>query len=169
MIWCLSKNQIPSWATPLRLWADLSVGLFSATMIFILLVLAYITQVFEHPQWDWNKIYIYGFACFVGMPCTFAPKSNLVRIGFVSFLFGCLLHYTTYTTQLALRVSKPIYELQLKTFNDIINARFDLSGDQFAFLELLGLNKVWVSNKLFNKSLWIHCSFSDIDREISFV
>lgn len=144
LTWCVGKNNtMPRWRNIFYVCSDLRVWLICLIMAICVLGLAYIFQMFEHPQWDWNKIVINGLACFCGIPCMYKPKNNANRVLFISVLFGCLIFITTFTAVLMNYARKVFYAHQIQTVSEMINGDFTLAGDHFTFAELLQQNRTY--------------------------
>lgn len=133
LIWCLQKQPIPTWKNALYFCNDPYAGILLFASIITILILAYVTQVFEYPRWDWNKLFINGIACFLNFPCRFNPQSNPIRVGFIAFLFGCVSFNTIFIARFIAWTTRTVYENPLETTNDFINNGYNLSGDSFAF------------------------------------
>lgn len=133
-------KPIPAWSNALHVCNDPYAGILLFASIITILCMAYATQVIESPRWDWNKLFINGIACFLNVPCRFAPQSNPVRVGFIAFLFGCVSFNTIFMARFIAWTTQTVYEDPFETLNDIINNGYNLSGDSFAFDKMSELN-----------------------------
>lgn len=142
LAWCLSKKPIPTEISFLYFCSDWYLALEIFISILGILAITYVTQVFEYPRWDWNKLVFNGLACFLYFPCTFAPKSIQVRVGYASFLIGITFFCLNFVAHLTMWLMQVNYIHQLNSFEEIIDAGYSLSGDSFAYGKLLNWNRV---------------------------
>lgn len=138
----LSKKPIPPETSFVYFCNDWYLAVETVIAVFGILLVTYVTQVFEYPRWDWNKLLINGLACFLNSTCTFAPKSICSRIGFISFLFAANMFCINFMARFMIWITQVNYFPQFISFDEIIDDGYYLRGDSFAFAKLTNIHKV---------------------------
>lgn len=142
--WCVQKSH------PIPLWKNIF-HLCNDPLVYILLFLAcvsimwtgYVCQQFEIQKWDWHKFTFTGFRCFMGMPCTYNPKTTANRTGFLFFLFATMIYVCVLSSVLIQLIISPILNPQIQTVQEIIDGEFKLISNRFAFQKIVQHN--WVN------------------------
>lgn len=142
LAWCLAKRPIPAWENFLYFCNDLYLAIAMFIVVLIVMIVAYVSQMMERIRCDWNELLIMGLAIWLNIPCTFAPKSIPVRVGYMSFLLAACTFCIHFTARLTIWVTQANYFPQFKSFEEIIDAGYSLSGDSFAFAKLSNMNNV---------------------------
>lgn len=102
-------------------------------------------QQFEdlQPKWDIIKFGLISIANVCG--CSYNPyrPENLpYRMFCIIGLFGAMIINIFFNSFSMLVMTTPIFESQIESFQEIINNRFELTGDRFALECLQQRNKV---------------------------
>lgn len=143
--WCVSKRiPIPLWKHFFHICTDrLAYAIFFVESI-VVLSCAYYGQQFERTatKWDWNYIVINAFRSYLGFPCTLFPKSNILRIGYISCLFAGIIFTTVTTSMFVLFVTVPKLGSQIQSVEEIIREKFTLMGEQIVLHHILLQNEV---------------------------
>lgn len=142
LMWCHPKRPISLSINFIYLCTDFKVYVAFAITCVVVISSTYIGQMFEDQRMDWNRLVMNGMACFFYCPCHFVANGNVMRIGFIFFLFGTFLFNTILSAKLMVRITKTTYVQQLESFDEIIENDFDFIGDHFAMVKLMELNKV---------------------------
>lgn len=98
------------------------------------------------PKWDWFRIMFDGLRVLCGMSSTYRPKIVLTRAFFIICILVGMISYNTSNSFILLFMMSPIYEKQVNTVNQIIEQKFDLTGDSLTLQMLSNRSQVNNSN-----------------------
>lgn len=96
----------------------------------------------QHMKWDLVKNFLNGFCLYIGFPCTYRPQNHSHRLAFASVVFGGIIFFTLLSTMVVKLVTSPFYEVQIETYNEILDKNFELIGSRHTLNEMLKQNEV---------------------------
>lgn len=109
---------------------------------------AYLAQMFEtKPKWDTFRIGVNGIACYLGLPCKYYPKSDANRIGTIFVFFGGMYFAILLNTIIVKMYTRPMFNPQVKTTEQLIENEFSLIGNAFAYQKIAEDIQVFVYTK----------------------
>lgn len=118
--------------------------------MFALTFITYVLQVFENRRLDWNTIILIGVATFFGIPCKFSPKCISLRSSHLTILLVSTFQGALFTTIFMTWISEIHYFPRFDSFEQIIAAEYNLSGDSFALATLSNILDRRILNEKFN-------------------
>lgn len=122
---------------------DPLVYVIGAFAVILAAALSYILQQFEpHRSWDWNHIVFTGLSVFWGIGNTYRATYTAHKILVIAGLLGSIIFCTVTSSFFTLIIANPFLNPQVTSIAEIIDERFNLVGDQFAFSKLSERNKV---------------------------
>lgn len=142
---CVQKNKpIPLSHTIFTLCNDPIVyGVFFFHAIVVTFV-GYFFQMFEKAfKWDLFRISVNGFACYMGMPCTYNPINNAHRVVSISVYFASWLFATLLSTMIVRMFTTPMFNPQVKTIDQLTENEFGLVGNAFVYKEIVEQSQVF--------------------------
>lgn len=145
LTWCVQKSQpIAVWKRILRMCLDPKVLAIHTAMCFCAVLAAYFFQQYENsqPRWDWNTMSLKAFSCFCGVPIRYSPKNVSSRVLFTFFLFGSLIFGVVFNGYMAKSLTTPSFFDQITSIKEIVDNRFELTGDEIALHHLIKRNQV---------------------------
>lgn len=139
LTWCVQiKQPISNWKNIFYLCRDPLVFAIYTVMCTLVIFMGYFLQIFENitPKWDWFRLTFAGVSPCLGFASEYFANTIPNRIFFLFSLFGATLSFIVFNAFFLLFVTFPIYEHQINTRQEIIDNRFELIGDAFAFQHL---------------------------------
>lgn len=122
---------------------DPLVYVIGAFAVILAAALSYVFQQFEpHQSWDWNHIVFTGLSVFWGIGTTYRATYTAHKILVIAGLLGSIIFCTVTSSFFTLIIANPFLNPQVTSVAEIIDAKFNLVGDQFAFSKLSKRNKV---------------------------
>lgn len=148
LTWCVHKNKPMQTSEILfHLCRDPIVYVVFTLHIVFVVFMAYFVQLFEQKsKWDIHRISINGFACYMGFSCTYKPTNNANRLGAISVYFGGMLFSILLNTIIIKMYTTPMFNPQVKTIDKLIEGKFSLVGNAFAYQKIAEGNQVniWI-------------------------
>lgn len=144
-IWCVQKSQSNAlWKRVFQLCLDQMVLALFTALSFSALLMGYILQKYENdlPKWDWMRLTLAGIACICGLPIEHSPKKLSSRLFLTFILFGCMIFGITFASFLHQSVLTNTFKHQVNSIREVVDNRFKLAGDEFAFQQLIKQNQV---------------------------
>lgn len=136
LTWCVQKSgPIPLWRNVFKLCEDLVVLSVFALMCIVYVATMFVMQQYEdtHPKWDWTRTSFSIIRLLSGLVMDYSPKLHSARLFFTSCLFGCMIFDTVFIALWTKCMTTPFFEHQVKSRQEIIDNRFGMAGDYFAF------------------------------------
>lgn len=109
---------------------------------FVILGSTYFFQTFEYQQRDWNLITINAVAIGCGFAGTQISNGIAFRIQYIVCLFAAIVFGTTVGAVFMAQITRPILRHQIDSIHEIVDGKFSLAGDPFAFTKILQQNEV---------------------------
>lgn len=154
LTWCVqSKQPIPMWKNIFRLYADpVPMGISLTSLIFLFIFIEYFLQQFEQPnkRFDCHKILLIWICTYTSFVCSYMPKVLSHRIFYAFHIFSSMIFGAIYLSFSMRTLSKPMYDNQIRTIDEIVNSSFELVGDAFTLQHLMKQKEV----RLFNTILF---------------
>lgn len=144
LTWCVQKGKpISILECVTHLCTDPIIYLVFSFQSIIVTIFAYFLQMFERrPRWDILKFSVNGFACYMGFPCTYNPIRSGTRLSTIFIFFGSFLFATLLSTMTVKILTTPLYNSQIKSIDQIIENKFQLVGNMFAYQKITKQNQV---------------------------
>lgn len=144
LVWCVQKaKRIPISEVVFHICTDWVVFVVFALHALLLTAYAYVMQQFErHPKWDLYRISETGFRIYAGFGCPYKPKNTSHRIFAAAVFLGAFLFNVILCAKVILFLTTSIQDIQIKSNEEIVKGSFQLSGDRFAYKQILQQNQV---------------------------
>lgn len=145
LTWCVQMKQaINNWRNIFYICRDPVVIVMVILSYHTIVYVGYFLQAYENftPKWNWWQLYFSGIASGFGFGSEYFAIILSNRIFYCFCLMAALLFFIIGNTFVLVFVTIPLYEDQITTTQEIIQQRFDLVGDSFAFQHLKLQNEV---------------------------
>lgn len=146
LTWCVqSKQPISKWKNVFQICKDPIVLMLYAIMTIACDFTLYFMQKFEdmQPKWCWYRIslVVLSISCGFSYP-SYKPKITPHQIFAAFGLLGGIMLTTTLNSMILLFITNPIFNSQIESIQELMNGHFELVGDEFALIHLMGQNQV---------------------------
>lgn len=143
LTWCVQKKRpIPAWKNIFYVCNDPLVWVAQTMTNILSVFFIYFFQRFEDVKWDWNRINMIAFCAACGFPIDIKAQIIPHRIFYIFAQFGLMIFTNTFLSFLLLFLMNPIYDYQFQSKKDILDASFELAGDEIALHHLTKQNEV---------------------------
>lgn len=133
LTWCVQmKQSISTWKNIYRVCSDKILWVLFSFSALCTDVTTFFLQQFDHqvhPKWDWFRIWFDGLRVLCGMSSTYKPETVLSSAFFMICVFVGMISYNTCNSFILLFMMIQIFEKQVNTVNQIIEQKFDMTGD----------------------------------------